>query len=245
MLNRLKMILIKRTKRETLSYKIIDSLLFEILSFINYLRKGHLIRECYIRKYLKENKVCKLHLGCGNNYYKGFLNSDALSGKIYIDIRKKLPFRSNTFDEIYSNHLIEHIYKKDFISFVKECKRVLKPEGKIIFCTPDMIKIMKIFLIEKNKYKIDIISHGHKEFSFDKNFFVSNYINDLSHIFFGHKYLYSFEYLSYIINREGFIKIKQKNNYNTSDNYVNKKLKEEKNKFWDLTSSTIEAEKPK
>ena len=235
--------LINYTKRETLLYKITDAFLFEILNFFNYLRQGHVIRERRIKKYLKKHKIKKLHIGCGSCLYNGFLNSDAVSGQIHLDIRKKLPFNSGIFDEIYSNHLIEHVYKKDFIFFLKECRRVLKPHGKIIFGTPDLKKIIETFYILEDKEKMKVIASGHEIFSFDDEFHVAGYINDLSHIFFGHKFLYDYDYLEYLLKKKGFININHKDNLHTSDNYINEKLKDRINSFWDATTLTIEAEK--
>lgn len=46
-----------------------------------------------------------------------------------------MPFEDNYFDVVISFETIEHI--KDYQSFIKEIKRVLKPSGKLIISTPD------------------------------------------------------------------------------------------------------------
>lgn len=99
---------IKKTNRETLTYKIIDQIIFSLLKYKNFILNWHFFRKKRIRIYLKNNKISKLHLWCGWNYLQWFLNSD-IFWKIPIDITKTLPFKDNTFDLIYSSHVWEHI----------------------------------------------------------------------------------------------------------------------------------------
>ncbi len=48
---------------------------------------------------------------------------------------KKFPFPSNFFDTIVAGELIEHLHNPEI--FVKESKRVLKPNGQLILTTPN------------------------------------------------------------------------------------------------------------
>ena len=40
-------------------------------------------------------------------------------------------YADNTFDGIYSEHFIEHLYKYQGINYFKECMRILKPGGTV------------------------------------------------------------------------------------------------------------------
>jgi hypothetical protein len=53
-----------------------------------------------ISKYLKNNKIKKLHLGAGNRKIKNWLNSDIGNKTIMpvVDVTKRFPFNSATFD---------------------------------------------------------------------------------------------------------------------------------------------------
>jgi ubiquinone/menaquinone biosynthesis C-methylase UbiE len=51
---------------------------------------------------------------------------------------KRLPFRSNTFDLVYHYDVIEHVNNPSL--FLKEQFRVLKPNGYIIFSTPNLLR---------------------------------------------------------------------------------------------------------
>lgn len=83
----------------------------------------------------------KLELGGGENPRKkdeGFLNVDIL---VHEKVDKNcdfenqyLPFASNTVDEIWSYHLLEHIGNAKH--FLNECHRVLKKGGTATFIVP-------------------------------------------------------------------------------------------------------------
>ncbi|WP_298067978.1 class I SAM-dependent methyltransferase [uncultured Mailhella sp.] len=50
--------------------------------------------------------------------------------------KDKLPFTDESFDYVYSQHVIEHL--EDPLHFIKECKRVLKPGGVLYIECPDV-----------------------------------------------------------------------------------------------------------
>ena len=52
------------------------------------------------------------------------------------DINKGLPYKNNFFDLVQSSRFLEHIYDTEF--FLKECARVLKPNGALIITAPNI-----------------------------------------------------------------------------------------------------------
>lgn len=69
----------------------------------------------------KKMKMKKLHIGCGKNNMKGWINAD-LQGNIAdveLDARKPLPFKKNSISYIYNEHFIEHITKKEGVFFFR------------------------------------------------------------------------------------------------------------------------------
>jgi len=82
----------------------------------------------------------KIHLGCGEIYLDDWINIDFESEKADLkhDLTKPLPFENNTIDFIYSEHLIEHLTVQDGLALMKECRRILKPEGVIRIATPNV-----------------------------------------------------------------------------------------------------------
>ena len=79
----------------------------------------------------------KLHLGCGNDRRKGYLNCD-LSKEInpdkILDLEKNLPFKKDSVDEVLANHVFEHI--TNFTQLMHELHRVCVNGAKIKIKTP-------------------------------------------------------------------------------------------------------------
>lgn len=79
------------------------------------------------------NKL-KLHLGCGSNKISDWTNLDRPS----IDVIKPLEYPSASVDYIFHEHLLEHLDEVDGFNFLKECFRVLKPEGVLRISCPSL-----------------------------------------------------------------------------------------------------------
>ncbi len=79
----------------------------------------------------------KLHLGCGNNHKKGYINCD-ISKEVnpdqIVDLEKRLPFKNNFVEEIIINHTLEHI--NNFIQLMEEFYRICKSGAKIKIRVP-------------------------------------------------------------------------------------------------------------
>ncbi len=79
----------------------------------------------------------KLNLGCGKKIKKGYVNLDfyPLPGiDIVADITKKLPFEDNAFDEVLTEHVLEHIIDLD--ALLAELHRITKKDGAIKIFVP-------------------------------------------------------------------------------------------------------------
>ena len=97
--------------------------------------------------------MLKANLGCGNKLYpctkhEKWFNVDIVAPENLEDIPalfiesdlKQLIFADNLLDEVHSYHVIEHFHPNDLLDILKEWKRVLKPDGKIILEAPDIVK---------------------------------------------------------------------------------------------------------
>jgi predicted SAM-dependent methyltransferase len=49
----------------------------------------------------------------------------------------RLEFEDNTFDFIFSEHFLEHLFLDEAIELLKECYRILKPNGVVRIVVPD------------------------------------------------------------------------------------------------------------
>jgi predicted SAM-dependent methyltransferase len=105
----------------------------------------------------KNTLPVKLHLGCGDKHYKGFINCDIRKTKAtdkVFDCSELKPFRSGCADLIFSHAFVEHLEVLKQEAFFKECFRVLTPTGKLIILgIPDFEAICKAYLEEKQVFK--------------------------------------------------------------------------------------------
>ena len=86
------------------------------------------------------SNLVKLHLGCGTNLKPGYINIDQYVSAPNItkmDIFH-LQFDTNSVDEIFSEHMLEHLSKYEVPQALKEWSRVLKPEGKLVMNLPNL-----------------------------------------------------------------------------------------------------------
>jgi predicted SAM-dependent methyltransferase len=162
-----------------------------------------------IADYLKKAEVKKLHLGCGNNIFDGWLNTDILAGEkiAYLDVTKKYQLPSNSFDFIFTEHMIEHITIEQSELMLAECFRVLKPFGIIRISTPDLAKIIGMYNqnldTEKQKY-LDWVKQNYFP---NRNYELHNqYINNYFHNW-GHKFIFDFETIKSLLEKIGFTNI--------------------------------------
>ncbi len=59
-----------------------------------------------------------------------------------VNLTKVFPWESNSADVVYSSHTLEHFSKNDGLHFLKQCHRVLKPNGIIRIVVPDLKDII-------------------------------------------------------------------------------------------------------
>ena len=102
-----------------------------------------------IDRYLRDvTTERKLQLGCGRNWLEGWLNSDYFprtSDILQLDVTIALPFENDTFDYIFSEHVIEHISYPEGAYMLEECFRVLKPGGVLRVGTPDLAFLVNLY----------------------------------------------------------------------------------------------------
>lgn len=81
----------------------------------------------------------KLDLGCGNTKLAGSVGIDINKNSkadIIFNLERGIPFPSNQFDFVYSNHFFEHIDPKRLVFLLEEIWRVTKKGGSIEIHVP-------------------------------------------------------------------------------------------------------------
>ncbi len=223
--------LINKTQRESIWYSNFQEIKYLIGKTINI--HNYFLRGKRISKFLKYNKVRKVQFGAGSGKLgeatktslEGFLDTD-IFGKVPIDINYKLPFKDNSIDTIFNSHLIEHIYQRKAELFLKEAFRVLKTEGLLITATPTYSKIIDAIYGDDNNKK-QLIYDNHRMSINNRKPTPARIINCLSHINYGHKFLFDFETFKDLALSAGFKKVKSVNISEIGDkeimNFLDKK----------------------
>jgi len=65
------------------------------------------------------------------------------------DVRKPLPFPDSSVGEIYSSHMLEHLYFEEAKRLLEECFRILQAGGVLRMVVPDLRAFITEYLGEK------------------------------------------------------------------------------------------------
>ncbi len=175
------------------------TLLFEVYALFR-----HPLGVVSARKYRHSTRL-RLHLGCGANIKRGWLNMDlSPSADLQVDLRRRFPLPDNCSTIIYTEHFLEHLdYREPATSFVKECFRVLQPGGILSIAVPDgemmfrmyVLGVTPEYLAEQKKWQPDWMTTQMERINF-------NFRQD-----FEHRFMYDFETLKKLLDSCGFVDV--------------------------------------
>ena len=173
---------------------------------------GRLRRGGQISSYLTAHDVRKLHLGAGQNVLEGWLNADLHDyGRrdiVYLDVRQRFPLPSDSFDLVFSEHMLEHLTYADGQQCLRESLRVLKPQGRVRIATPSLERIARLYdgaeLQERYvRWAVETLEpevHAPLAGVVVNNFFRS----------WGHRFIYDPHTLRHALESAGFVDVEEK-----------------------------------
>ncbi len=91
-----------------------------------------------------------LNLGCGYRFHHAWTNLDFVStdpSVIAHNLAQGIPYPDGSFDVVYHSHVLEHFSKSDASMLLKECYRVLRPQGILRVVVPDLEQIARTYLM--------------------------------------------------------------------------------------------------
>ena len=163
---------------------------------------------------VKTNGEIRLNIGSGPKKREGWVNVD-ISKKYKPEVVAsvlKLPFKSSSVDEIFTQHMLEHI--QDFEAAMREMHRVLKPGGKLTIIVPAATAVsgrIPQHYHYFNSYSFQPFVKGHENDDY-YNFhfksqkmryrfrFINKIIQPLTDS--GHLFLYEYTFLSHLFPAE-------------------------------------------
>ncbi len=171
-------------------------------------------------RYFAESNAPKLNIGCGGNVLAGWLNTDIypeLPMVMYLDATQDFLFKEETFDYIFSEHVIEHISYWDGVKMLTECFRVLKKCGKIRISTPDLVFLVDLTRPDKTDLQRAYIKWAANTFTPgvpDDNevFVINNFVRN-----WGHTFIYDENTLRGAMSNAGFKMITKFDQHESKD----------------------------
>jgi predicted SAM-dependent methyltransferase/predicted 2-oxoglutarate/Fe(II)-dependent dioxygenase YbiX len=148
----------------------------------------------------------KLHLGCGDQHFAGWINIDARGGDVRRDLRWPLPFADASVRYVYACHVVEHLYRaSELPRLLSEIRRVLAAGGVLRVVVPDIEQCLRAYVAGDERFFADRAktwpwAAAHKTRLDHFLAYAGAGHEDLD----GHKYGYDFETLANVLREAGF-----------------------------------------
>lgn len=147
----------------------------------------------------------RINIGCGDHPLLDWCNIDA-SPKAHCDFIATIPpipYESNSLEEIFAGHYLEHLTQDEAQEFLAECHRCLIPGGILGIVVPDTREVIKRYLDPKSNARIEF-PRG--------SWFDLHDMNNLCKFFFystaqesHHQWSYDKDSLTKLLEKSGFI----------------------------------------
>lgn len=162
-----------------------------------------------IARYFREHAERRLQVGAGLNVREGWLNTNywfpLTPGSICLDAARPFPLPDESFDHVYSEHMIEHVPYPAGESMLRECFRVLKPGGRLRISTPDLnflVELQRPQSATQRRYIWWAANGLPPGVPATPATVLNNFVRA-----WGHEFIYDRETLAELLERTGFVEI--------------------------------------
>ncbi len=141
--------------------------------------------------------------GCGDTRYPGWIGVDCFRGKsvdLCLDLRRELPFRSNSVESCYSEHFMEHLDPEEVELHFAEVKRILKPCGVYRIAVPAAIRFAQRYL--EGDANFFALAHPWEPRPFDVVRKIFSWNGE-------HRTIYDFPQIKYLAEQAGFAIVRE------------------------------------
>lgn len=151
---------------------------------------------------LRSEVPARLHVGCGENYFDGWINADLnRHADVIVLLQKRLPIPDKALERIYLEHVLEHVSYEIGVYFLREALRTLKKGGVIRIAVPDLEDLVAGYFQDDWK-RFDWVN-------WPEHSFIQTRAEMLNIAFrwWGHRHLYDCEELARALSEAGFERV--------------------------------------
>ena len=162
-----------------------------------------------IRKFLETRSTpCYLNLGSGprGKASQSWVNIDGYPDKnvhFLVDVSRPLPFDSETFDGVFSEHVLEHFSYEGGISILKEVFRLLKPDGILRIIVPDAERLVRSYFESPE----DLVTYRYGKDGLEGGVTPMETLNCFFRQRYEHQFLYDWKTLEKGLHQAGFTEV--------------------------------------
>jgi SAM-dependent methyltransferase len=98
------------------------------------------------QKQYNDTKFDYLQVGSYDTCLPGFLNTDHFvnrSADFHVDIRYPMPFTNDRWSGIFAHHTVEHVTYGAALTFFREARRCLRPDGVLRVVVPNVAEFIR------------------------------------------------------------------------------------------------------
>lgn len=99
----------------------------------------------------------KLHVGCGDKHWPGFVNIDAYGDPDVLSDGRKLPFPADYADEIHTIHFLEHVPRLEVENMLMDWHRVMKPGARLAIEVPCLNKMAQLIVDGEKNLRLTLL----------------------------------------------------------------------------------------
>lgn len=126
-------------------------------------RKRRIVKRQYL-DLVKDLREVRLHLGCGDKKFEGYINIDIVpteGSDMAMDVSDLNMIPSGSVSEIFMKSVFEHFYSDQQDQALREYNRVLKKGGKLIIRVPDFDVVIDAYLRKEKGIVGEIFDFSH------------------------------------------------------------------------------------
>lgn len=169
-----------------------------------------------VARYLGGQPPFRLEIGAGPNGKPGWLSTDLVAGTsaqgtpiVALDAARPFPIPDDSFDYVYSEHMIEHIGFDDGLNMLGECHRILKPGGTLRVVTPSIRFLQRIMSLDRSELEDryrnwSVLASIPDPPAITNALFLNNFVRA-----WGHQFIYDHETLLLSLRLAGFRRIQE------------------------------------